>query len=203
MSKLNHFNESGGAHMVDISAKDETVRIAVASARITMQPETAEVIRNGTAQKGDVLGVAQVAGIMAAKNTPQIVPMCHPLMLTGTDIEFEVQDAAVDIQATVKTTGKTGVEMEALTAASVAALTIYDMVKAMDRGMTVEEIQVESKSGGASGDWQRETNDAANCVDGVCEVDFGGDAPEVNLGALASLGSTQESTDKAGSGKKS
>lgn len=195
MSKLNHFNESGGAHMVDISAKDATVRIAVASGRIRMQPETADVIRSGTAQKGDVLGVAQVAGIMAAKNTPQMIPMCHPLMLTGTDIAFDVQRDAVDITATVKTTGKTGVEMEALTAASVAALTIYDMVKAIDRGMTIENIRVESKTGGASGDWQRQDDNAANlCIDGVCEVDFGGTAPEVNLGALASLG--QEKSTK-------
>lgn len=141
--------------MVDISAKDASVRIAVASGRIRMQPETADVIRSGTAQKGDVLGVAQVAGIMAAKNTPQIVPMCHPLMLTGTDISFDVLRDSVEITATVKTTGKTGVEMEALTAASVAALTIYDMVKAIDRGMQIENIQVESKSGGASGDWLR------------------------------------------------
>lgn len=187
MSKLNHFNESGGAHMVDISDKADTVRTAVASARIRMQPETAEAIRSGTAQKGDVLGVAQVAGIMAAKNTPQIVPMCHPLMLTGTDITFDVQDHTVNITAAVRTTGKTGVEMEALTAASVAALTIYDMVKAMDRGMTIENIQVETKSGGASGDWQREPDDPALCDDGICAVDFGGDVPEVNLGALASL----------------
>lgn len=187
MSKLNHFNDTGGAHMVDISEKADTVRTAVASAQLRMQPETAEVIRSGTAQKGDVLGVAQVAGIMAAKNTPQIVPMCHPLMLTGTDIEFDVKDDAVNITATVKTTGKTGVEMEALTAASVTALTIYDMVKAMDRGMTIENIQVETKSGGASGDWQRESEDPALCDDGVCAIDFGGDAPQVNLDALASL----------------
>lgn len=195
MSKLNHFNESGGAHMVDISAKDATVRIAVASGRIRMQPETADVIRSGSAQKGDVLGVAQIAGIMAAKNTPQMIPMCHPLMLTGTDIAFDVQHDAVDITATVKTTGKTGVEMEALTAASVAALTIYDMVKAIDRGMTIENIRVESKTGGASGDWQRQDDGAAGlCADGVCEVNFGGTAPEVNLGALASLG--QEKSTK-------
>lgn len=187
MSKLNHFNESGGAHMVDISGKMDTVRVAVASARIRMKAETAEVIRSGTAQKGDVLGVAQVAGIMAAKNTPQMIPMCHPLMLTGTDIVFDVEDDAVHITATVKTTGKTGVEMEALAAASVAALTIYDMVKAMDRGMTIENIQVETKTGGASGEWQRESAEAAWCEDGSCAVDFGGEAPEINLDALASL----------------
>lgn len=196
MSKLNHFNESGGAHMVDISAKNDTVRIAVASGRIRMKPETADIIRSGTAQKGDVLGVAQVAGIMAAKNTPQMIPMCHPLMLSGTDISFDVGDDAVDITATVKTTGKTGVEMEALTAASVAALTIYDMVKAVDRGMTIENIKVESKTGGASGAWHREADDAALCADGSCEVDFGGDAPEINLGALANLGKAENPIEK-------
>lgn len=201
MNKLNHFNESGGAHMVDISEKSDTVRVAVASARLRMQPETADVIRSGTAQKGDVLGVAQVAGIMAAKNTPQIVPMCHPLMLTGTNIAFDVQDNAVNITAEVKTTGKTGVEMEALTAASVAALTIYDMVKAMDRGMTIEKIQVETKTGGASGEWQRDSTDADWCDDGSCAVDFGGEAPEINLDALASLrvAGTPTERDESGS----
>lgn len=173
--------------MVDISEKADTVRMAVATASIRMQPETAEVIRSGTAQKGDVLGVAQVAGIMAAKNTPQIVPMCHPLMLTGTDIAFDVRDTMVNITATVKTTGKTGVEMEALTAASVAALTIYDMVKAMDRGMTIENLQVESKSGGASGKWERRNADPSGCDDGVCAVDSGSDVREVDFGALASI----------------
>lgn len=201
MSKLNHFNEAGGAHMVDISAKAETERRAVARARIRMQPETADVIRSGTAQKGDVLGVAQIAGIMAAKNTPQIIPLCHPLMLTGTNIEFDVQEDSVSITATVKTTGKTGVEMEALSAASVAALTIYDMVKAIDRGMTIENIQVESKEGGASGDWRREPADSAWCEDGSCAVDFGADAPPINLDALASLnvGRTPPGKDESGS----
>lgn len=203
MSQLNHFNESGGAHMVDISEKSDTVREAVASARIRMQPETANVIRQGTAQKGDVLGVAQIAGIMAAKNTPQIVPMCHPLMLTGTTIAFDVQEDSVQITATVKTTGKTGVEMEALTAASVAALTIYDMVKAMDRGMTIENIQVERKTGGASGEWERETADAAWCEDGSCAVDFGGDTPEINLEALASLRVAGSPTETGESGSDS
>lgn len=140
---------------------------------------------------------------MAAKNTPQVIPMCHPLMLSGTDISFDVQDDAVDITATVKTTGKTGVEMEALTAASVAALTIYDMVKAVDRGMTIENIKVESKTGGASGDWQREPADAALCADGSCEVDFGGDAPEINLGALANLGKAESSVENPKSNKES
>lgn len=188
MSKLNHFNEQGGAHMVDISSKGDTSRIAVATGRIRMQPATADVIRSGTAQKGDVLGVAQVAGIMAAKNTSQMIPMCHPLMLTGTDIAFVVGDSMVDITATIKTTGKTGVEMEALTAVSVAALTIYDMVKAIDKQMVIEAVQVESKSGGASGDWQRVTTTENLCDDGSCTVDFGGEPVEVDLGSLASLG---------------
>lgn len=193
MSKLNHFNESGGAHMVDISNKADTSRVAVATGTIRMQPETAEIIRSGTAQKGDVLGVAQVAGIMAAKNTSQMIPMCHPLMLTGTDIRFEVRDNAVDITATIKTTGKTGVEMEALTAVSVAALTIYDMVKAVDKTMVIENVQVDSKTGGASGEWNREPADAMMCDDGSCVVDFGGEPTEVNLGAFATLGRTQNS----------
>lgn len=155
MTKLTHINEDGGAHMVDVSAKAETRRVAVATGRITMRPQTATVIREGTAKKGDVLGVAQVAGIMAAKNTPQIIPMCHPLLLTGVDVRFEIEDAAVAVTATVRTTGKTGVEMEALTACSAALLTVYDMVKAIDRSMVIEAICVESKQGGASGDWQR------------------------------------------------
>lgn len=203
MSKLNHFNESGGAHMVDISEKSETVRIAVASAHIRMQPETAAVIRNGTAQKGDVLGVAQVAGIMAAKNTQQLIPMCHPLMLTGTDIAFDVQQNGVAITATVKTTGKTGVEMEALTAASVAALTIYDMVKAIDRGMIIESVRVESKTGGASGDWQHEPNDTAMCEGDSCGVDIGSDAPEIDVRSLASLRVAGNPTGNPESGSES
>lgn len=203
MSKLNHFNESGGAHMVDISAKEDSVRIAVASARVRMKPETATVIRTGTAQKGDVLGVAQVAGIMAAKNTPQIVPMCHPLMLTGTDISFNVCDDAVDITATVKTTGKTGVEMEALTAASVAALTIYDMVKAVDKEMTIENVRVESKSGGASGNWPRVPADDALCDDGACVVDFGGNSGEIDLDALAAVRVARTPTDSSETGSDS
>ena len=154
-----------------------------------MKPATAEVIRQGTAQKGDVLGVAQVAGIMGAKNTPQMIPMCHPIMLTGTDIRFEIGKDTVEITATIKTTGKTGVEMEALSAVSVTALTIFDMVKAIDKSMVIEDIKVESKTGGKSGDWIREDPIAVNCDDGSCAVDFGGAPAEIDLGALASLGS--------------
>lgn len=154
--KLTHFDESGKARMVDVGDKSETKRIAVAAGRITMRPETAAVIRNGTAEKGDVLGVARVAGIMAAKRTWELVPMCHPLLLTKVGVDLVVNGDGVDIEATVETRGKTGVEMEALTAVSVAALTVYDMVKAIDRGMTIEGVRLLEKHGGASGDWVRE-----------------------------------------------
>ena len=154
--KLTHFDESGKARMVDVGDKSETKRIAVAAGRITMRPETAAVIRDGTAEKGDVLGVARVAGIMAAKRTWELVPMCHPLLLTKVGVDLVVNGDGVDIEATVETRGKTGVEMEALTAVSVAALTVYDMVKALDRGMTIEGVRLLEKHGGASGDWVRE-----------------------------------------------
>ena len=154
--KLTHFDESGKARMVDVGDKSETKRIAVAAGRISMRPETAAVIRDGTAEKGDVLGVARVAGIMAAKRTWELVPMCHPLLLTKVGVDLVVNGDGVDIEATVETRGKTGVEMEALTAVSVAALTVYDMVKAIDRGMTIEGVRLLEKHGGASGDWVRE-----------------------------------------------
>ena len=154
--KLTHFDESGKARMVDVGDKSETKRIAVAAGRITMRPETAAVIRDGTDEKGDVLGVARVAGIMAAKRTWELVPMCHPLLLTKVGVDLVVNGDGVDIEATVETSGKTGVEMEALTAVSVAALTVYDMVKAIDRGMTIEGVRLLEKHGGASGDWVRE-----------------------------------------------
>ena len=154
--KLTHFDESGKARMVDVGDKSETKRIAVAAGRITMRSETAAVIRDGTAEKGDVLGVARVAGIMAAKRTWELVPMCHPLLLTKVGVDLVVNGDGVDIEATVETRGKTGVEMEALTAVSVAALTVYDMVKAIDRGMTIEGVRLLEKHGGASGDWVRE-----------------------------------------------
>lgn len=187
MSKLTHFDDRGGAHMVDVGNKADTKRIAVASGRIRMKPTTVDLIRSGSAQKGDVLGVAQVAGIMAAKNTPQIIPMCHPLMLTGVVIEFDVLTDAVAIRATVKNNGKTGVEMEALTAVSAAALTIYDMVKAVDRGMVIENIQVESKEGGASGEWTRADDPANVCEDGVCGITPPGDAPAIDFATLANI----------------
>lgn len=153
---LTHFDAAGRARMVDVGDKPETRRIAVATGRIRMRSETATVIREGRAKKGDVLGVAQVAAIMAAKKTHELVPMCHPLLLTRIDASFEILDDAVAIMAQVETKGQTGVEMEALTAVSVAALTIYDMVKAIDRGMTIEAIQVETKEGGQSGSWTRD-----------------------------------------------
>lgn len=158
--ELTHFNKAGRARMVDVSAKDDSERQAVAEGRITMQPATLALIKEGAIKKGDVLGVAQVAGIMAAKRTWELIPMCHPLLLTGVNLEFAVDDAAsaIDIQATVKTTGKTGVEMEALTAVSVAALTIYDMCKAADKGMVVEYVRLAAKSGGKSGTYIRQNS---------------------------------------------
>lgn len=153
MSDLSHFDEAGRARMVDVTAKAETERVAVAAGRVTMRPETLALIQRGDLAKGDVLAVAQVAGIMGAKRTPDLVPMCHPLMLTGVALELtpDAANNSVEIRATVKTTGKTGVEMEALTAVTVAALTIYDMCKAVDRAMRIEAVRLVRKSGGKSG----------------------------------------------------
>jgi cyclic pyranopterin phosphate synthase len=159
-SELTHFDASGRARMVDVGNKDETVRTAVATGSVEMQPETVQLVREGRAAKGDVLAVAQVAAIMGAKRTPDLVPMCHPLMLTGVTVEFEIQDRAVLISATVSTRGRTGVEMEALTAVAAAGLTIYDMLKAVDRGMVIGPIQLERKEGGRSGTWEREPDGA-------------------------------------------
>jgi cyclic pyranopterin phosphate synthase len=152
---LTHFDAAGQAAMVDVSAKAETLREATARARITMQPATLALILSGTAKKGDVLGVARLAGIMAAKRTADLIPLCHPLPIAAVSVELtpDATASAVEISATVRTTGRTGVEMEALTAASVAALTVYDMCKAVDRGMVVEALRVPAKSGGASGDF--------------------------------------------------
>ena len=140
--------------MVDVSAKPVTARSATARCRVVMQPETASVIRGGTAKKGDVLGTARLAGIMAAKRTSELIPLCHPLPIDAVQVELEIGGAGVEIAATVRTTGRTGVEMEALTAASVAALTVYDMCKAIDRGMRVEDLRVVHKDGGASGTYE-------------------------------------------------
>jgi cyclic pyranopterin phosphate synthase len=157
MSELTHFDKNGAARMVDVSAKNETVREAVAEGRVIMLPETLSLILDQKVAKGDVFGVARVAGIMAAKKTADVIPLCHPLNLSSVDIAFEPDKPAssVIIRATVRTTGKTGVEMEALTAVSVACLTIYDMCKAVDRAMTVTGIRLMKKSGGKSGTFER------------------------------------------------
>ena len=149
---LTHFDAAGNAVMVDVGAKPETARQATATARVTMQPATLAMIRAGTAKKGDVLGVARLAGIMAAKRTADLIPLCHPLPITAVTIDLAPDGTdGVAITATVRTTGRTGVEMEALTAAAVAALTVYDMCKAVDRGMRVDGLRVTAKSGGKSG----------------------------------------------------
>jgi cyclic pyranopterin phosphate synthase len=154
MGKLSHLDESGRSRMVDVTAKDDTAREAIAKGSVRMKPQTLALIQSGGVPKGDVLAVAQVAGVMAAKRTPDLIPMCHPLLLTGIDVclEPDEKESAVHITATVRTTGKTGVEMEALTAVSVAALTIYDMCKAVDRGMRIEGVRLVRKSGGKSGE---------------------------------------------------
>ncbi|MEL7625237.1 MAG: cyclic pyranopterin monophosphate synthase MoaC [Anaerolineaceae bacterium] len=155
--KLTHVDEEGRAIMVDISQKSVTERVAVASGVVKMQPETLQLIRSGEVKKGDVLAVARVAGIMAAKKTSDLIPLCHPLPLTSVKIDFQFDDeSTVKIIAETKTTYNTGVEMEALTAVSVAALTIYDMCKAVDRAMIIGEIKLERKSGGRSGEFNRE-----------------------------------------------
>ena len=152
---LNHFDAQGQAHMVDVSAKAETHRTARASGVIRMQPHTLALIQSGTAKKGDVLGVARIAAIQAAKRTSELIPLCHPLPITRVVVEFEVDAAANRVRCTaqVETLGRTGVEMEALTAVQIGLLTIYDMCKAADRGMVMGEIQVLEKHGGKSGDW--------------------------------------------------
>ncbi|MBJ7252478.1 MAG: cyclic pyranopterin monophosphate synthase MoaC [Acetobacteraceae bacterium] len=152
--RLTHFDAAGRAAMVDVSPKAETARTATARGRIVMAPETLLLIREGRAGKGDVLGVARLAGIMAAKRTSDLIPLCHPLMISKVSVDLEPEgDDAIVIEATVSLTGKTGVEMEALTAVSIAALTVYDMVKAADRGMRIEDIRLVHKAGGKSGEF--------------------------------------------------
>jgi len=155
--KLTHFNSAGDAHMVDVGDKSATHRVAVAEGMITMRPETLALITSGGHKKGDVLGIARVAGIMGAKKTSELVPLCHPLMLTHVDIELtpRPEDNAVYCRATAETRGQTGVEMEALCAVQVALLTVYDMCKAVDRGMTISGVHLMEKSGGKSGTWKR------------------------------------------------
>jgi cyclic pyranopterin phosphate synthase len=156
MSKLTHLDEAGHANMVNVGEKRETQRRAVATGRILLSPETLTLLRENGLPKGDVLAVARVAGIMAAKRTSELIPLCHPLMLNKVSLDFTYQESGVAIRAEVWVTGKTGVEMEALTAVSVAALTLYDMVKAVDRQATISDIRLEEKSGGKSGDFVRE-----------------------------------------------
>lgn len=155
--KLTHINDQGRAKMVDVSQKRDTERVGIASGKIQMQPETFQLITEQKVKKGDVLAVAQVAGIMAAKKTWEIIPMCHPLLITGVDIQFELYPETSEIEAiaSVKTTGKTGIEMEALHAVSAALLTIYDMCKAVDRGMVIRDILLLEKDGGKSGHYIR------------------------------------------------
>ncbi|MCI5157179.1 MAG: cyclic pyranopterin monophosphate synthase MoaC [Candidatus Electrothrix sp. AUS1_2] len=154
---LTHFDEAGNARMVNVGSKEETERIAVAEGRISMTPTAYAMVRAGTMKKGDVIGVARIAGIMAAKKVDSLIPLCHPLAITKADISFSFDDDgnAVEIEATVGIIGRTGVEMEALTAVSVAALTIYDMCKAVDKGMEISAIRLKRKSGGKSGDYKR------------------------------------------------
>jgi cyclic pyranopterin monophosphate synthase len=156
MAELTHINDNGDATMVDVTAKDVTKRQASAGGTVFMEPATFDLVETGGFKKGDVLGVARLAGIMAAKKTHDLIPLCHPLALTGIEVEFEMDKArsAIDITATCTLKGRTGVEMEALTAVSVAALTIYDMCKAVDRGMRISDIRLTQKSGGKSGDFK-------------------------------------------------
>jgi cyclic pyranopterin phosphate synthase len=156
MTKLTHFNESGEAHMVDIGDKDSTERRAVVKGRIGMKAETLELIKQGKHKKGDVLGIARTAGIMATKRTADLIPLCHPLSLTHVSVDFEIDSQENSIECTVvtETRGQTGVEMEALTGAQIALLTIYDMCKAVDRGMVIGDIRLIEKSGGKSGIWK-------------------------------------------------
>lgn len=151
MSDLTHFDDKGAAHMVDVSAKEITHRTAVARGRITMESATLALITEGRAKKGDVLGVARLAGIMAAKKTHDLIPLCHPLALSKVSVDLTPIDNGIEIEATVKTTGQTGVEMEALTAVNIAALTVYDMVKAVDKAMVISDIRLILKDGGKSG----------------------------------------------------
>ncbi|HSA65104.1 MAG TPA: cyclic pyranopterin monophosphate synthase MoaC [Nitrospira sp.] len=163
MAEFTHFNESGRARMVDVGGKAQSERVATAHAKVYLQPETLEKIQRGKIAKGDVLAVAQVAGVMGAKKTPDLIPMCHPLFLSSVDISFKEDPqpdpqgrCSITVVATAKTNGQTGVEMEAMTAVSVAALTIYDMCKAVDRGISVSDMWLLSKSGGKSGSYVRE-----------------------------------------------
>lgn len=156
MAKLSHLDDKGQAHMVDVSAKVVTVRSATARARVLADAATIALITTGSARKGDVLATARIAGIMAAKKTSELIPLCHPLMISKVSVDFALSSNHIDVEATVKVEGKTGVEMEALTACSVACLTLYDMLKAVDRGMRITDLRLVEKSGGKSGHFQSE-----------------------------------------------
>ncbi len=153
MSKLSHLDEAGNAHMVDVGDKAVTRREAVATGHISMSAEAIAAIRNGSAPKGDVIAAARIAGIMAAKRTSELIPLCHPLALDSVTIDFELLTDGVGVKATASLSGKTGIEMEALTAASISLLTIYDMVKSVDKAMVIDAVKLASKTGGKSGDW--------------------------------------------------
>jgi len=155
MDRLTHVDESGAARMVDVSGKDVTARTAVATGRVLVSARVVELLRGEGVPKGDALAVARIAGIMGAKQTPSLIPLCHPLAISSVTVDLAVADDAVEIRATVSTTDRTGVEMEALTAVSVAGLTVIDMVKAVDKGAVITDVRVESKTGGKSGDWTR------------------------------------------------
>lgn len=168
MTDLTHLDETGRARMVDVSAKGETVRIATARGRVLMRPETLALIRSGGVTKGDVLAIAQVAGVMGAKRTSDLIPLCHPLPITGVDLRFELDEdtSAVEITAIARIVGKTGVEMEALTAVATAALTVYDMCKAVDKDMIVDNIRLVRKVGGKSGEYVRAGEGAVEAAGG-------------------------------------
>jgi cyclic pyranopterin phosphate synthase len=155
--RLTHLDESGAARMVDVSGKEVTVRTATASGRVLVSPEVVALLRGGGVPKGDALAVARIAGIQAAKRTPDLVPLCHPIAIHGVEVDLQVTDDSVLVSATVRTADRTGVEMEALTCVAVAGLTVVDMVKAVDRAATITDVRVESKSGGRSGEWRRTT----------------------------------------------
>lgn len=173
MDRLTHLDESGAARMVDVSGKDVTARVAVATGKVLVSAEVVALLRpsDGRAEsrlpKGDALGVARLAGIMGAKKTPELIPLCHPLAISGVTVDLEVHDDGVAIRATVKTTDRTGVEMEALTAVAVAALTVIDMVKAVDKGAVITDVRVESKEGGKSGTWRRSVPERASVPEPV------------------------------------
>ncbi|WP_137679322.1 cyclic pyranopterin monophosphate synthase MoaC [Aurantiacibacter suaedae] len=156
MSKLTHLDETGAARMVDVGHKTPSQRSATAEGRIAMQPATLQAVREGSGPKGDVLAAARIAGIMAAKRTGELIPLCHPLALDTVSVDFAFEDSAIRVTARAALTGKTGVEMEALTAASMALLTIYDMAKALEKGMVIEQVRLLAKTGGKSGDWRAE-----------------------------------------------